>query len=285
MILPFGQAPVPAKVSVKAGSGEASLIRVTYGPHGSGSSASYALSISLASRLRPVTASLGSSLFRLSWKERATPSGRVIFALRASARHTSGNDCTSWPSPHGNSSTGAGAQGREGGLNLQTAAALAPWPTPNAMEGGQTSRSGNRRGELLLGGAAQMAGWATPAKQNGEGGARLKLNTDGWNTLQTQARQTAWATPSARDSKDGRASQETMDKNSRPLNEQAVQLTDSGAMPSGSPAATERPAQFQLNPRFSLWLQGLPIEWASCGERVMRSRHPSRKRSSEPASK
>ena len=34
------------------------------------------------------------------------------------------------------------------------------WPTPNAMEGGQTSRGGERRGELLLGGMVKL--WPTP---------------------------------------------------------------------------------------------------------------------------
>src|SRR5574341_239892 len=97
MILPFGQARVPARVSVRAGSGEASPISVTYGPHGSGSSERYALGLSLANRLRRKTALLGSTLFRLTWKERVTPSGRRICALRASARRTSGSDCTSWP--------------------------------------------------------------------------------------------------------------------------------------------------------------------------------------------
>lgn len=85
-ILPFGQALVPAKVSVQAGKGAASQISVTYGPHGSGSSASHILSQSLANRLRVKTDLLGSTLFRLTWKERVTPSGRRIPALRASGR-------------------------------------------------------------------------------------------------------------------------------------------------------------------------------------------------------
>src|SRR5208282_2770455 len=101
-VLPFGQAPAPARVSVQAGSGEALVIDVTYGPHGSGSFASTALTQSLASRLRPKTDSLGSTLFQLTWKERVTPSGRRICALRALGHRTSGSDCTSWPSPSAN---------------------------------------------------------------------------------------------------------------------------------------------------------------------------------------
>jgi len=33
---------------------------------------------------------------------------------------------------------------------------------------------------------------------------------------------------------------------------------------------TEKSGSFQLNPKFSLWLMGYPIEWAYCGERVTR---------------
>src|SRR5262245_36023918 len=99
MILPCGQAPAPARVSVQAGNGEASQISVTYGLHGSGSLESAALTQSLASRLAAKTASLGSTLFRLTWKERVTPSGRRIYRLAASALRTSGSDYISWPTP------------------------------------------------------------------------------------------------------------------------------------------------------------------------------------------
>ena len=39
--------------------------------------------------------------------------------------------------------------------DLSNMAALAAWPTPNAMEGGQTSQSGERRDEMLMGGMVQ----------------------------------------------------------------------------------------------------------------------------------
>lgn len=55
------------------------------------------LSASLANRLRQKTDLLGSTLFNLIWKERVTPQGRLIPALRASARRTSDNDYTGWP--------------------------------------------------------------------------------------------------------------------------------------------------------------------------------------------
>jgi hypothetical protein len=68
-----------------------------------------------------------------------------------------------------------------------------------------------------------------------------------------------WATPSARDWKNGQASEETMNRNARPLNEMAVQLAGSGPMPSGSPASTEK--RGALNPAHSRWLMGYPSAW------------------------
>src|ERR1043166_2135866 len=69
-MLAFGQGVALASHSVRAGSGEASRISVISGPHGSGSSKSVALTLSLANRLRAKTDSLGSTLFRLTWNTR-----------------------------------------------------------------------------------------------------------------------------------------------------------------------------------------------------------------------
>ena len=44
-------------------------------------------------------------------------------------------------------------------------------------------------------------------------------------------------------------------------------------------AETEKPVKSQLNPHFSLWLMGLPIEWAYCGEQVTPSSRKSRQKS------
>ena len=41
----------------------------------------------------------GSTMFRLTWKRRITPSGRLICALRASALRTSGNAFGGWLTP------------------------------------------------------------------------------------------------------------------------------------------------------------------------------------------
>jgi hypothetical protein len=234
MILPFGQAPAPARVSVQAGSGKASQISVTYGPHGSGSFWSAVLTQSLASRLREKTGSLGSTLFRLTWKERVTPSGRVIPALRATGRRISGRGCTSWPTPQQHDQTVRGntmADHHHYPHDLSNAAQMASWPTPNTPSGGPNTKSTETHtGGMDLEGTATLANWATPSTRDYKGGyqgGRIR---------------------------NGKLSNDTLDVE--------AQLTASGPMPSGSGAATRNTGQ--LNPAFSRWLMGLPPEWCAC---------------------
>jgi len=99
MIRQFGQALAPANLSARQAKEMGLLTSGIYGPHGSTLSRSAALQESLANKLQAATASLGSTLYKLTWKRRATPSGRLIYALRASAHRTSDNAFTSWPTP------------------------------------------------------------------------------------------------------------------------------------------------------------------------------------------
>ena len=218
MILPCGLAAAPARVSVQAGKGKALTIDVTYGLHGSGSLESFALTSFLASRYRAKTASLGSTLFRLTWKTRVTPSGRLIPALRASGRRTSGSDCTSWVTPQRKDYRCGQAKRYLAGnhaVSVNDQVMLASWPTPVANDD-------NKSVEAHLAMKARM------------GGNRKEITS-----LQVMAKA-------------------------------------SGLTANGSPASTAN--RGQLNPYFSLWLQGLPTAWGSCGERVTRSarRKPSR---------
>src|SRR5574341_1095686 len=137
----------------------------------------------LANKLQARTDLLGSTLFALTWKQRVTPSGRSIPALRASGHRTSGSGFTLWPR-------------------------------------GPPGRGSNN-------GAANLA---------------------------------TWATPSARDYKDGECNLDRIPVN-KLLGREAL-LTASGLTPNGSLALTEK--RGQLNPAHSRWLMGLPPVWDAC---------------------
>jgi len=115
----------------------------TSGPSGSSSSRSVDLQSFLASKCRRQADSNGSMLFKLTFKERATPSGFQICAVRGSRRLTSDSACTSRPSPTVNDSKGSDYTYANGDhnricLKLPGAAKLASWATPAAQEAGGT---------------------------------------------------------------------------------------------------------------------------------------------------
>jgi hypothetical protein len=137
----FGPVPVRANLSARQAKDLGLLMSGTFGPLGHGSSASAALQRSLESKLRAKTSNLGSTLFKLTWKQWVTPSGVSRSRLRASVLRTSATARTSWP-------TCRSADGEknvrtlEGSLreiarkgspqDLSMAACLASWPTPMA---------------------------------------------------------------------------------------------------------------------------------------------------------
>ena len=254
MTAPSGQDPVPASLSARQAKEKGLLTSGTCGPRSSISSASAGLSQSLASRLRAVTALHGSTLYRLTWKERVTPAGRWMPALRASARRISDNGSTGWPTPTGNSYTGAGSRNREGGLNLQTAVELSGWPTPRSAETGHStgnpSRAFDRKSRLED--MVFLAGWATPSARDWKDTPGMATKRpDGRNRTDQLPRQAATAYP--------------------------CRLTVSGEMLTGSCAGMESGGQ--LNPGLSRWLMGLPPEWDDCGAMVT----PSSRRRQKPS--
>jgi len=313
MILPCGPEAVPARVSVQAGSGEALEIPVIYGLHGSGSLASAALTQSLASRLRPKTALLGSTLFRLIWKERVTPSGRRICALRASGRRTFGSDCISWPSPmagtptqNGYNEAGSTDYERKVDMIMGTRETvngrkLAAWPSPKRLDGNMgfsTIELAEKELERPNSGSnlpttVQLGAWPTPHKADGDRGSETMMR--GNLTLKGGAKLASWVMPRSVEAghstgNPGRAE----DKKSR-LEDQVFLASPesrvgspeapmvSGPMPNGSGAATASGGQ--LNPAHSRWLMGLPTAWDDCAAMVTRSARPSRKPSLKPTSK
>lgn len=94
---PSGPDRARASLSARRAQEMGLLTSGTYGRRGSISSSSADLAVSLANRLQVVTDLRGSTLFNLTWKVVATPSGRLISALRASARTSCATDSYGWP--------------------------------------------------------------------------------------------------------------------------------------------------------------------------------------------
>ena len=143
-----GQAPAPASLSARQAAERGLLTSGICGPHSSGLSASATLSLFLASRLQAVTGLCGSTLYRLTWKVRATPAGRLIPALRASARRISDKDCIGWPTPRSvesGHSTGNPAKAFSHRSRLEDMIFLAVWPTPATRDGKGGYQGGRMR--------------------------------------------------------------------------------------------------------------------------------------------
>jgi hypothetical protein len=136
-----------------------------------------------------------------------------------------------WPTPEANDSSGGRVSKEMGGkrpsgakraIPLATAVAHAMWPTP-------TANNYECEPEVFL-----------PRREREKAKGR---NGNGFGlTLGMAAR--LWPTPSARDWKSSNASPDTMERNSRPLNET---VTDGAG---GS-----------LNPTWVEWLMGFPPGW------------------------
>ena len=109
----------------------------TFGRPSSGSSRSAGLTSSLGSRLQEKQASLGSTLYRQTWKAKDTPAGRRLPQLVASAPRTSAADSTGWPTPQAQDWKGASLvenQLTHNSRPLNEMVRLAGWPTPNCCD-------------------------------------------------------------------------------------------------------------------------------------------------------
>ena len=102
----FGQALAPASRSASQALSVAAKMSATYGLRSSASSASAALQASLASKLPGLLDSLGSTMYALTWKSKATPQRRQICQLAARAHPTNGSDCSGWLTPRARGDAG-----------------------------------------------------------------------------------------------------------------------------------------------------------------------------------
>lgn len=246
---------------------------------------------SSGNRLRVLMDSYGSQEYELRWKALDTVCSVRICALLASGRRTSGKGSggvDGWRTisnqePGINTerlvtkdrkpwTPGQRAYDKETGrleqvgLTQEVQATLSGWATPRTgkttNENWETWQKRKDRGDvetMPLTLQAQMAGWPTP-DGNSKGGGEYNDSEKAIARFQNIRRHYAlreavhlagWAT--LRNGGDGGTAEHC------DLSGQA-----SGLTPDQSPAKTAKPGGYLLNPKFSLWLQGFPAEWASC---------------------
>lgn len=234
-VLPAGltiarSGPAHALASLSAAQAKALglLTSGTSGRHGSTSSSSASLQQSLANRLRMRLACYGSTLYRLTWKRRDTPSGWRIYALRASALHTEDSGFFGWPTPL--ASDCRGSPGVKAHSEL-------PWVVSNLMP----------------------AAWTTPSATDGERGGTITEAMSGSSLTQQATLTDGLATPAARDYRTPNL-MPWKDRGGGSKGEQlSNQVVHSGPMLIGSSAEIAKSGR--LNPEHSRWLMGLPAEW------------------------
>jgi hypothetical protein len=174
---------------------------------------------------------------------------------------------TSWPAPTASNGTGAGHQGREGGFNLQTAAALASWNTPIANDA-------EKRGQVLAGaglaGQAQMTTWATPTANENSGCLEKKAARRAAQKIKWKGKTGngfGQSTPTARDwrsDRSRRTSEEQYGSKGQPLARQTLYVV-SGEGPTGCSAETQTDQSGELlRAGHSRWLQGIRAAWDRC---------------------
>ena len=255
VIAPSGLAAALASLSARQVAAMGLQISGIYGPLGSTSSASAALASSLASKLRQQLGTAGSTLFRQTWKAKATPAGRQYWAHIASAHRTSDSGFTSWPTPIVNDTTGS----------------------THCYSG--KNPDGSRRVALKLPGAA-LAACPTPVHHNAKQMGYPAEFTRATLQLGTLAFLASWPTPAASDEKPRGSFLDGAIQRRLEIGKQISLSMIAGAAQPGSPVSTEK--RGSLNPALSRWLMGYPPAWCDSAPTETPSSRKRRLRLSEP---
>ena len=222
MIVLYGQDHVRVSLSARQAKEQGLMMSGTCGQRSITSSASASLQSSLVNRLRLKTASVGSTLYTLTWKQRATPAGRSISALRASARRISDNASggleQGWPTPQARDWKGPQGRSYKGLSNdLPMQAIMSGWPTPCAADNRdrgswddpaiQRRKAIGKSIELSM--FVGIAGWPTPKATDGtkgnrsSEGAQREYERGGQKDVPLMAQLAGWPTPTVTDAARG----------------------------------------------------------------------------------
>ena len=240
----FGRAVVLVNPSVRRVPILAAPIPAIFGQRGITSSASAALQSSLVSRLKARLPTGGSTLFAMTWNEKATPSGRLVSLLQASALRTSDSDS-------GSSQKSNQRESIETKMRAMSNCSV-------------TSATTNHSAASVAAGTANIS---AEIATNG----RIPFTTISQQADASNAAVLTWLTPSANEDASGGMSG-TM---------QLMMSHQVRGLTINSPLFTPEDYS-RLRVSIAFWLQGYPLSWISCAVRVMPSSRKSRQRLSPP---
>ena len=158
-------------------------------------------------------------------------------------------------------------------INLSDQARM--WMTPTLDGGTNTAeqvqakgKTDNGKRQISLEG--QTMHWPTPQARDvkspdmeGSGNYDRKME-NGW-TIDLNSAAANWPTPAARDWESGEVSEETLNRNARPLSEIASHFSLPAPPTSTHGGKSPSTSTRRLNPDFVDWLMGLPPGWTDYG--------------------